>query len=64
MNEFVTRVSLQTYRNSNKINRTKVLVPDSIGEIPQSELILYLSACKFLDTALSFPPDKMPLFQM
>ncbi|KAM5336639.1 protein DOP1B isoform 2-T2 [Glossophaga mutica] len=51
-------------RNSNKINRTKVLVPDSTGEIPQSELILYLSACKFLDTALSFPPDKMPLFQI
>uniref|UniRef100_K9IPK8 Putative dopey n=1 Tax=Desmodus rotundus TaxID=9430 RepID=K9IPK8_DESRO len=51
-------------RNSNKINRTKVLVLDSVGEIPQSELILYLSACKFLDTALSFPPDKMPLFQI
>ncbi|GAB5576273.1 protein dopey-2 isoform X2 [Prionailurus iriomotensis] len=55
-------------RNSNKINRTKVSVADgngpSLGEIAQSELILYLSACKFLDTALSFPPDKMPLFQM
>ncbi|XP_012586331.1 PREDICTED: protein dopey-2 [Condylura cristata] len=25
---------------------------------------LYLAACKFLDTALSFPPDKMPLFQI
>nr|XP_020017526.1 protein dopey-2-like [Castor canadensis] len=35
-----------------------------MGEIPPSELILYLSACKFLDTALSFPPDKMPLFQI
>nr|XP_060496455.1 protein dopey-2 isoform X1 [Panthera onca] len=55
-------------RNSNKINRTKVSVADgngsSLGEIAQSELILYLSACKFLDTALSFPPDKMPLFQI
>lgn len=30
----------------------------------QSELDLYLSACKFLDTALSFPPDRLPLFQM
>ncbi|XP_076975226.1 protein DOP1B isoform X2 [Tamandua tetradactyla] len=55
-------------RNSNKISRTKVSVPDGngplMGEIAQSELVLYLSACKFLDTALSFPPDKMPLFQI
>ncbi|XP_032132824.1 protein dopey-2 isoform X2 [Sapajus apella] len=58
----------ESLRGSNKVNRTKVSVPDgngpSVGEIPQSELILYLSACKFLDTALSFPPDKMPLFQI
>ncbi|XP_063303507.1 protein dopey-2 [Pelobates fuscus] len=33
-------------------------------EITQNVMDLYLSACKFLDTALSFPPDKMPLFQM
>ncbi|KAI5621394.1 protein dopey-2, partial [Silurus asotus] len=32
--------------------------------ISQAELDLYLSACKFLDTAVSFPPDRMPLFQM
>ncbi|XP_066115515.1 protein dopey-2 isoform X1 [Saccopteryx bilineata] len=55
-------------RNSNKVNRLKVSVTDangpSIGEMSQSELVLYLSACKFLDTALSFPPDKMPLFQI
>ncbi|XP_066563105.1 protein dopey-2 [Amia ocellicauda] len=31
---------------------------------PQTELDFFLSACKFLDTALSFPPDRMPLFQM
>ncbi|XP_066542058.1 protein dopey-2 [Hoplias malabaricus] len=31
---------------------------------PQAELDMYLSACKFLDTAVSFPPDRMPLFQM
>ncbi|XP_077931230.1 protein DOP1B isoform X3 [Halichoerus grypus] len=58
----------ESLRNSNKINRMKVSVADgngpSVGEIPQSELVLYLSACKFLDTALSFPPDKMPLFQI
>uniref|UniRef100_A0A8C7Q3A6 DOP1 leucine zipper like protein B n=1 Tax=Oncorhynchus mykiss TaxID=8022 RepID=A0A8C7Q3A6_ONCMY len=28
------------------------------------ELDMYMSACKFLDTALAFPPEKMPLFQM
>ncbi|XP_043330624.1 protein dopey-2 isoform X3 [Cervus canadensis] len=58
----------ESLRNSNKINRMKVGAADgngpSVGEIPQSELVLYLSACKFLDTALSFPPDKMPLFQI
>uniref|UniRef100_A0A8C0Z2L2 DOP1 leucine zipper like protein B n=1 Tax=Canis lupus familiaris TaxID=9615 RepID=A0A8C0Z2L2_CANLF len=58
----------ESLRNSNKINRMKVAVADgngpSMGEIPPSELVLYLSACKFLDTALSFPPDKMPLFQI
>uniref|UniRef100_A0A2K6PFQ7 DOP1 leucine zipper like protein B n=1 Tax=Rhinopithecus roxellana TaxID=61622 RepID=A0A2K6PFQ7_RHIRO len=58
----------ESLRSSNKVNRTKGSVSDangpSVGEIPQSELILYLSACKFLDTALSFPPDKMPLFQI
>uniref|UniRef100_A0A452V4A2 DOP1 leucine zipper like protein B n=1 Tax=Ursus maritimus TaxID=29073 RepID=A0A452V4A2_URSMA len=56
----------ESLRNSNKINRMKVADGNgpSVGEIPQSELVLYLSACKFLDTALSFPPDKMPLFQI
>ncbi|XP_033088316.1 protein dopey-2 isoform X2 [Trachypithecus francoisi] len=58
----------ESLRSNNKVNRTKGSVSDangpSVGEIPQSELILYLSACKFLDTALSFPPDKMPLFQI
>ncbi|KAJ8246681.1 hypothetical protein GJAV_G00254230 [Gymnothorax javanicus] len=33
-------------------------------EFSQNELHMYLSACKFLDTALSFPPEQMPLFQM
>uniref|UniRef100_G3TIJ5 DOP1 leucine zipper like protein B n=1 Tax=Loxodonta africana TaxID=9785 RepID=G3TIJ5_LOXAF len=59
---------VESLRNSNKTSKTKVLVPDGngplMGEIPPNELILYLSACKFLDTALSFPPDKMPLFQI
>lgn len=57
----------ESLRNCNKINKTKVSVPDgngpAMGEMSQNELIFYLSACKFLDTALSFPPDQMPLFQ-
>ncbi|GAB1300448.1 Protein dopey-2 [Apodemus speciosus] len=55
-------------RNSNKINRIKVPVADGNGPsgkaVAPSDLTMYLSACKFLDTALSFPPDKMPLFQI
>ncbi|XP_061697346.1 protein dopey-2 isoform X2 [Syngnathoides biaculeatus] len=30
----------------------------------QAELNMYLSACKFLDTSLAFPPERIPLFQM
>lgn len=30
----------------------------------QADLDMYLSACKFLDTSLAFPPEKIPLFQM
>uniref|UniRef100_A0A3B3D9J2 DOP1 leucine zipper like protein B n=1 Tax=Oryzias melastigma TaxID=30732 RepID=A0A3B3D9J2_ORYME len=29
----------------------------------QADLDMYLSACKFLDTSLAFPPERMPLFQ-
>ncbi|XP_063080542.1 protein dopey-2 isoform X3 [Cavia porcellus] len=57
----------ESLRNSSKINK-KISAPDgngpSTGEMAPSELVLYLSACKFLDTALSFPPDRMPLFQI
>ncbi|KAM6934941.1 protein DOP1B [Xenentodon cancila] len=34
------------------------------ANLSQAELDMYLSACKFLDTSLAFPPEKMPLFQM
>lgn len=55
-------------RNGNKVNRVKASAAEGpgpgAGEMAQSELGLYLSACKFLDTALAFPPDRMPLFQM
>lgn len=30
----------------------------------QTDMDMYLSSCKFLDTALAFPPERMPLFQM
>ncbi|XP_053295219.1 protein dopey-2 [Pleuronectes platessa] len=30
----------------------------------QAELDMYLSACKFLDTSLTFPPEQIPVFQM
>lgn len=30
----------------------------------QADLDMYLSACKFLDTSLAFPAERIPLFQM
>ncbi|XP_078416360.1 protein DOP1B [Cetorhinus maximus] len=33
-------------------------------DMEQNDLDMYLSACKFLDTALCFPHEAMPLFQM
>ncbi|XP_063069952.1 protein dopey-2 isoform X2 [Engraulis encrasicolus] len=36
----------------------------SVLSFPAAELDMYLSACKFLDMAISFPPERMPLFQM
>uniref|UniRef100_A0A8C5CAJ6 DOP1 leucine zipper like protein B n=1 Tax=Gadus morhua TaxID=8049 RepID=A0A8C5CAJ6_GADMO len=42
----------------------RTLARNNPPNIPQQELDMYLSACKFLDTSLAFPPDKMPLFQM
>uniref|UniRef100_A0A8B9BPL4 DOP1 leucine zipper like protein B n=1 Tax=Anser brachyrhynchus TaxID=132585 RepID=A0A8B9BPL4_9AVES len=50
--------------NNSKISKQKVSGDGSGSDIQQNELSLYLSACKFLDTALSFPPDRMHLFQM
>ncbi|XP_026519997.1 protein dopey-2 isoform X1 [Notechis scutatus] len=54
-------------KNNKKMSRQKASSNGSarfLGDIRQNELTLYLSACKFLDTALSFPSDKMQLFQM
>ncbi|XP_038622014.1 protein dopey-2 isoform X2 [Tachyglossus aculeatus] len=51
-------------KTNSKVGRHKAPGAEGSGEIQQNELVLYVSACRFLDTALSFPPDKMPLFQM
>uniref|UniRef100_A0A8B9DRF8 DOP1 leucine zipper like protein B n=1 Tax=Anser cygnoides TaxID=8845 RepID=A0A8B9DRF8_ANSCY len=51
-------------KSNSKISKQKVSGDGSGSDIQQNELSLYLSACKFLDTALSFPPDRMHLFQM
>nr|XP_057937459.1 protein dopey-2 isoform X2 [Doryrhamphus excisus] len=37
---------------------------NTVVNFSQAELDLYLSACKFLDTTLAFPPERIPLFQM
>uniref|UniRef100_A0A8C7F1E0 DOP1 leucine zipper like protein B n=1 Tax=Oncorhynchus kisutch TaxID=8019 RepID=A0A8C7F1E0_ONCKI len=51
-----------------EVSKLTKVVRGSMGigplTFPQPELDMYLSACKFLDTALAFPPEKMPLFQM
>uniref|UniRef100_A0A8C3XUI6 Protein dopey-2 n=1 Tax=Chelydra serpentina TaxID=8475 RepID=A0A8C3XUI6_CHESE len=61
-------VSNNTFTNTNLEYITFKASGDGSGpllsDMQQNELSLYLSACKFLDTALSFPPDKMQLFQM
>lgn len=57
----------ESHRSNSKISKQKGSSEGNgplLGDIHQNELTLYLSACKFLDTALSFPPDKMQLFQM
>uniref|UniRef100_A0A8C5IGP6 DOP1 leucine zipper like protein B n=1 Tax=Junco hyemalis TaxID=40217 RepID=A0A8C5IGP6_JUNHY len=47
-------------KNNSKMSKGK----GAGAEMQPKELCLYLAACKFLDTALSFPPDRMHLFQM
>ncbi|XP_007423388.1 protein dopey-2 isoform X2 [Python bivittatus] len=57
----------ESAKNNKKMSRQKASSNGSamlFGDIHQNELTLYLSACKFLDMALSFPSDKMQLFQM
>ncbi|NWI91123.1 DOP2 protein, partial [Pitta sordida] len=51
-------------KSNSKISKARGSGDGSGADIQHNELCLYLSACKFLDTALSFPPDRMHLFQM
>ncbi|NWQ69304.1 DOP2 protein, partial [Neopipo cinnamomea] len=51
-------------KSSSKTSKQRAPGDGSGSDIQHNELSLYLSACKFLDTALSFPPDRMHLFQM
>ncbi|XP_064503156.1 protein dopey-2 isoform X1 [Pseudopipra pipra] len=51
-------------KSNSKISKQRAPGDGGGSDIPHNELSLYLSACKFLDTALSFPPDRMHLFQM
>uniref|UniRef100_A0A8C4ZED7 DOP1 leucine zipper like protein B n=1 Tax=Gadus morhua TaxID=8049 RepID=A0A8C4ZED7_GADMO len=56
-------------QSDNEVSKLSKVVRGALARnnppnIPQQELDMYLSACKFLDTSLAFPPDKMPLFQM
>uniref|UniRef100_H3AEA4 DOP1 leucine zipper like protein B n=1 Tax=Latimeria chalumnae TaxID=7897 RepID=H3AEA4_LATCH len=55
-------------KNSSKLSKQKAATANGNGpllcDIHQNDLGLYLAACKFLDFALSFPPEKMSLFQM
>ncbi|NWI49630.1 DOP2 protein, partial [Calyptomena viridis] len=51
-------------KSNSKISKQRGSGDGSGCDIQHNELSLYLSACKFLDTALSFPPDRMQLFQM
>nr|DBA34506.1 TPA: hypothetical protein GDO54_002057 [Pyxicephalus adspersus] len=61
-------VEEETTSKNSKASKQKAAVIESNGpvyvEIQQNSLDMYLSACKFLDSALAFPPDKMPLFQI
>uniref|UniRef100_UPI0037E70BC2 protein DOP1B n=1 Tax=Semicossyphus pulcher TaxID=241346 RepID=UPI0037E70BC2 len=58
--------ALQTEKDVSKLAKVVRGALDKNGPVnfSQAELDMYLSACKFLDTSLAFPPEKIPLFQM
>ncbi|XP_059199122.1 protein dopey-2 [Centropristis striata] len=58
--------ALQIEKDVSKLAKVVRGALDKNGPVnfSQAELGMYLSACKFLDTSLAFPPERMPLFQM
>lgn len=58
--------ALQAEKDVSKLAKVVRGALDRNGPVNFSpaELDMYLSACKFLDTSLAFPPEKLPLFQM
>ncbi|XP_027146759.1 protein dopey-2 isoform X2 [Larimichthys crocea] len=58
--------SLQADKDVSKLAKVVRGAQEKNGPVnfSQAELDMYLSACKFLDTSLAFPPEKLPLFQM
>ncbi|XP_076602592.1 protein DOP1B isoform X1 [Chaetodon auriga] len=58
--------ALQADKDVSKLAKVVRGAHDRNGPVnfSQAELDMYLSACKFLDTSLAFPPEKIPLFQM
>ncbi|CAJ1079517.1 protein dopey-2 [Xyrichtys novacula] len=58
--------TLQIEKDVSKLAKVVRSAVDRNGPVnfSQAELDMYLSACKFLDTSLAFPPEKIPLFQM
>lgn len=58
--------ALQTEKDVSKLAKVVRGAADKNGPVnfSQAELDMYLSACKFLDTSLAFPPERIPLFQM
>ncbi|XP_040004041.1 protein dopey-2 isoform X2 [Xiphias gladius] len=58
--------ALQADKNVSKLAKVVRGALERNGPVnfSQAELNMYLSACKFLDTSLAFPPEKIPLFQM
>lgn len=58
--------ALQADKDVSKLAKVVRGALDKNGPVnfSQAELDMYLSACKFLDTSLAFPPERIPLFQM
>uniref|UniRef100_A0A8C4IQJ0 DOP1 leucine zipper like protein B n=1 Tax=Dicentrarchus labrax TaxID=13489 RepID=A0A8C4IQJ0_DICLA len=58
--------ALQADKDVSKLAKVVRGALDKNGPVnfSQTELDMYLSACKFLDTSLAFPPERLPLFQM